>query len=143
VTSPISGPTPTTSVTTGTTGASSTAGNQTLDQNAFLKLLVAQMKYQDPSKPMDASQMMAQTATYTQIQKLSDLVTAQQSAVTAQKIQAASAMVGRSVRYTTPDGHTGTGVVASATLSGSEPTLKVGNTDVPLSSVTEVRSSAG
>ena len=41
------------------------------------------------------------------------------------------------------DGHTGSGVVSSAKLSGSEPTLKVGNTDVPLSSVTEVRSSAG
>jgi flagellar basal-body rod modification protein FlgD len=135
--------TPINSVYTGTTGAAPTAGKQTLDQNAFLQLLVAQMKYQDPSKPMDASQMMAQTATYTQIEKLGDLVTAQQSMIAAQHLQAASAMVGRTVTYTTSGGHTGTGVVTSAMLTGSEPTLKVGNTDVPLSSVTEVRSSAG
>jgi flagellar basal-body rod modification protein FlgD len=125
----------------GGTPGTSTAGNPNLDQNAFLKLLVAQLKYQDPSKPMDASQMMAQTATYTEIEKLSAMQTAQQNMVSAQKLQAAADLVGRTITYTTSDGHTGTGVVASATLSGSEPTLKVGNTDVPLSSVTEVRSS--
>ncbi|TML32249.1 MAG: flagellar hook capping protein, partial [Actinobacteria bacterium] len=109
----------------------------------FLKLLVAQMKYQDPSKPMDSNQLMAQTATFTQVEKLTEMLTTQQSMVTAQRLQAASDMVGRTVSYTTTDGHTGSGVVSSAKLSGSEPTLKVGNTDVPLSSVTEVRSSAG
>jgi flagellar basal-body rod modification protein FlgD len=140
VTSPISG------VTTGlnTTGAGQPASPmKSLDENAFLKLLVAQMKYQDPSKPMDTNEMMAQTATLTQVQKFSALVTAQQDMVSAQHIQTASAMVGRTVTYTTPDGVTATGVVTSATLSGSEPTLKVGNKDVPLSSVTEVRSNAG
>lgn len=125
----------------GGTPGKSTTGNQNLDENSFLKLLVAQLKYQDPSKPMDASQMMSQTATYTEIDKLTALETAQQNLVSAQKLQAAADLVGRTVTYTTSDGHTGTGVVASATLSGSEPTLKVGNTDVPLSSVTEVRSS--
>jgi flagellar basal-body rod modification protein FlgD len=128
---------------TAATGATPAAPAKTLDENAFLKLLVAQLKYQDPSKPVDANQMMSQTATFTQVEKLSALVTAQQSLVSAQHMQTASAMVGRTVAYTTSDGHTGTGVVASATLTGSEPTLKVGNKDVPLSSVTEVRSSAG
>jgi flagellar basal-body rod modification protein FlgD len=140
VTSPISGLS--TTPVAGTAGTAAPSGGQTLDENSFLKLLVAQMKYQDPSKPMDASQMMSQTATYTQIEKLSALATAQQNLVSAQRLQAASDMVGRTIAYTTPDGHTGTGVVASATLTGSEPTLKVGNTDVPLSSVTEVRSNA-
>ena len=140
MTSPISG------VTTGltTTGAGTPASPlKSLDENAFLKLLVAQMKYQDPSKPMDTNEMMAQTSTLTQVEKLGALLTAQQDLVSAQHIQTASALVGRTVSYTTPDGITATGVVTSATLSGSEPTLKVGNKDVPLSSVTEVRQSAG
>ena len=140
MTSPISG------VTTGmtSTGAGPTASPlKSLDENSFLKLLVAQMKYQDPSKPMDTNEMMAQTATLTQVEKLGALVTAQQSLVSSQHIQTASAMVGRTVSYTTPEGITATGVVTSTTITGSEPTLKVGNKDVPLSSVTEVRQSAG
>ena len=123
--------------------AAATAPSKTLDQDAFLKLLVAQLKYQDPSKPLDASQMMAQTATFTQVQKLDQLLTAQQSMVSGQQMEAASAMVGRSVTATTKDGVTATGVVLSATFTGSEPTLRVGNKDVPLSSVTEVRNNAG
>ena len=126
-----------------TTAAKTPTPAKTLDQDAFLKLLVAQMRYQDPSKPMDADAMMSEEATFTQVQQLTQLVTLQQNQISAQHLQAASAMVGRTVAYTTSDGGTGTGVVTSATLTGSEPTLKVGNKDVPLSSVTEVRSTAG
>ena len=34
-----------------------------MGKDTFLRLLVAQMRYQDPSNPVDSSQMMAQTAT--------------------------------------------------------------------------------
>jgi flagellar basal-body rod modification protein FlgD len=51
----------------------------------------------------------------------------------------ATSLVGRTVTYPGPDGLDLTGVVRSATISGSNPTVKVGNTDVPLSSVREVR----
>jgi len=140
LTTPISG---LSGMSTGASTAATPTPAKTLDQDAFLKLLVAQMRYQDPSKPMDADAMMSEEATFTQVQQLTQLVTLQQNQISAQHLQAASAMVGRTVAFTTSDGHTGTGVVTSATLTGSEPTLKVGNKDVPLSSVTEVRSTAG
>ena len=38
-------------------------------EHAFLKLLVAQLKYQDPSKPMDSSEFMAQNAQLTALEK--------------------------------------------------------------------------
>ena len=126
-----------------TTAAKTPTPAKTLDQDAFLKLLVAQMRYQDPSKPMDADAMMSEEATFTQVQQLNQLVSEQQNMLAAQKLQSASSMVGRTIAYQSPDGITATGVVTSATLTGSEPTLKVGNKDVPLSSVTEVRSTAG
>jgi flagellar basal-body rod modification protein FlgD len=55
----------------------------------------------------------------------------------------ASSLVGRTVTYTGTDGREATGVVTSASFTGSSPTVKVGNTDVPLSSVKEVRSTSG
>ena len=142
MTSPISGLTGT-SVTSGNTTTSASAGNNSLGEDAFLKLLVAQMRYQDPSSPMDTSQMMSQTATFTEVEKLTSLLTTQQNLLSAQQMQSAGSLVGRTVSYTATDGTTATGVVSSAKLTGSEPTLVVGNKDVPLSSVTEVRSTAG
>lgn len=140
MTSPISG-------ITGATGATSTTGTTSksknaLDQDAFLKLLVAQLKYQDPTNPSDGTQFLAQTAQFTQVEKLGQIADAQQSMINAQLMLGASGMVGRTVSYVGADGADVTGVVSSAKFSGSTPTLRVGDTDVPLSSVKEVRQTA-
>ncbi|HKS99859.1 MAG TPA: flagellar hook capping FlgD N-terminal domain-containing protein [Rugosimonospora sp.] len=120
------------------TPGTSSSGKQTLDQDAFLKLLVAQLEYQDPSKPADSTAFMAQTAQFTQVETLQEISKEQQQLVSAQLMQSASAMVGRTVSYTSADGTLGTGVVTSATFGTGEPTLRVGTTDVPLSTVTKV-----
>jgi flagellar basal-body rod modification protein FlgD len=112
-----------------------------LGKDDFMKLLVAQLRYQDPSSPADPSQFMAQTAQFTMLEKLTNLDDAQQQLVTAQMQFGASNLVGKTVSYTGADGKQATGVVSAVTFTGSNPTLKVGNTDVPLSSVKEVRSS--
>lgn len=50
---------------------SSTVGKgANLDKDAFLKLLVAQMRYQDPLEPMDNSQMVAQMAQFTSLEQM-------------------------------------------------------------------------
>ena len=46
----------------------STAGG-TVDKNMFLKLLVAQLKNQDPSKPADATQFVTQLAQFQQMEQ--------------------------------------------------------------------------
>jgi flagellar basal-body rod modification protein FlgD len=120
-------------------GKTSNAGKSELGQDAFLKLLVAQLRYQDPSNPADGTQFMAQTAQFTQVEKLTQLVSDQQTMMSTQRMLSAGTMVGRTVSFPGPDGTTSTGVVTSAAFHGSEPTLKVGDKDVPLSSVTEVR----
>jgi flagellar basal-body rod modification protein FlgD len=123
-----------------TAGTTKNAGSgKTLgDQDTFLKLLVAQMKYQDPSKPTDSTQFLAQTAQFTQVEKLGEIA----EMLSAQQLIGASNLVGRTITYLGDDGAEVTGVVTAAKLGGSEPTLKVGNTDVQLSKVTEVRPTA-
>lgn len=123
--------------------APSAAKGNDLDRDAFMKLLVAQMRYQDPNKPVDSSQFMAQTAQFTMVDKLSALESSQQQLLLSQVVLGATNLVGRTISYVDASGATLTGVVSSATLNGSSPTLRVGNTDVPLSSVTEVRTTAG
>jgi flagellar basal-body rod modification protein FlgD len=110
-----------------------------LDKDAFLKLLVAQLKYQDPSNPMDGSAFIAETAQFTAVEKLTEVATAQQDLVAAQLRLGASNLVGRTVGYLDAEGKLVTGVVTSASFTGSTPTLKVGDKDVALSDVKEVR----
>ncbi|EDZ98128.1 flagellar hook capping protein [Burkholderia sp. H160] len=55
---------------------SSTSGTSASDlQNTFLQLLVAQMKNQDPTNPMDSSQMTSQLAQISTVQGISNLNT--------------------------------------------------------------------
>jgi flagellar basal-body rod modification protein FlgD len=112
--------------------------NDELGKDDFLKLLVAQLKYQDPSKPMDSSEFMAQTAQFTSVEKLTTLTEGQTSMLAASNFQAASSMVGRTVTYPGADNVDVTGVVSSARFSTDGPVLRVGDKDVPLTSVKEV-----
>ena len=113
------------------------AGSKSVgDQDTFLKLLVAQLKYQDPSNPADSTQFLAQTAQFTQVEKLGQIADMLQS----QQLIGASALVGAQVTYQDANGMTQTGIVSKTKLNGdSEPTLVVGDTDVQLSKVTEVQ----
>ncbi|MBT8225279.1 MAG: flagellar hook capping protein [Dactylosporangium sp.] len=142
MTTPIAGGSGTTSA-GATSAASGSAATTGMDQDTFLKLLVAQLKYQDPSKPVDSSQFMSQTAQFTMVEQLTSLASGQGDLLAAQLRLGASNLIGRTVTYPDADDNLITGVVASATFSGSSPTLRVGNTDVPLSSVREVRTAAG
>ncbi|WP_454278845.1 flagellar hook assembly protein FlgD [Sphingomonas sp. Marseille-Q8236] len=60
-------------------GASSTSTaakkSDTLDQSAFLKLLTAQLKNQDPFSPMDNTQMVAQMAQFSSVAGISEMNT--------------------------------------------------------------------
>ena len=110
------------------------------DKDTFLKLLVAQLKYQDPSKPADSTQFLAQTAQFTQVEKLGDVVDMLKS----QRLIGASSLVGHTVNYMDENGATLSGVISAAKLNGdSEPTLRIGNTDVQLSKIMEVQSNPG
>jgi flagellar basal-body rod modification protein FlgD len=118
------------------TGTDASKGKDLGDKDTFLKLLVAQLKYQDPSNPADSTQFLAQTAQFTQVEKLEGILDMLKS----QQLIGASALVGRTVTYMDPNGDHQTGVINSAKLNGdSEPTLRIGNTDVQLSKVMEVQ----
>jgi len=111
-----------------------------MGKDVFLKLLVAQMKYQDPGKPADSSQFMAQTATFTQVEKLEEIATQNASLLALQRSSSAAALVGRTVKYTDESGATKTGVVSSVRLGSdtSEAVAVVGGVAVEMGRITEV-----
>ncbi len=51
-----------------------TAKSGDLDKEAFLQLLVTQMKYQDPLKPTDNTEYVSQLATFSELEQMTNLV---------------------------------------------------------------------
>lgn len=109
-----------------------------LSSQQFLQLLVAQLKYQDPSNPVDNSTLMNETATLNQISTMQQLSQASTSQMQAEQQQTAASMVGRTVTYLDSSGATQSGYVSAATISGTSPTLTVGGQVVGLSQVQQV-----
>ena len=109
-----------------------------LGKDAFMSLLVASMKYQDPSKPMDTAAFMQETATLTQVQAAEQNAKVSLDMLSAQRAQSASSLVGHTVTYSTLEGNLVTGYVSAATISTAKPTLRIGTADVELSQIQQV-----
>jgi flagellar basal-body rod modification protein FlgD len=121
------------------TASSTVERGDQMGKEVFLKLLVAQMRNQDPSNPMDSGQMMAQTATFTQVEKLDELATQNAAMLVLQEASTAGAMVGRTATYTDSDGGTVTGKISSVRLAqgNQEAVAVIGGKDVPVGRITE------
>jgi flagellar basal-body rod modification protein FlgD len=68
MTSPVSGA-GSASGTTSDNFSTPTTGNQTVDKNMFLQLLVAQLKNQDPLNPSDGTQFIGQLAQFQELEQ--------------------------------------------------------------------------
>ncbi len=84
--------------------AGSTAPKKSLDKDAFMTLLVTQLKNQDPMNPSDSSQLAAQLAQFTSVEQLTQLneaVTSQEislrEATLLSKTSLSAALIGRRV----------------------------------------------
>lgn len=126
--------------TTATTGAAS-APKQTLDAEVFLQLLVAQMKNQDPSSPLDTNDMMAQTTQLAMMEQLVALTDTSTEAFALTMRQNATALLGQEASYLDADGKTQTGVVSKVSFEKGIPLLTIGDTTVPLDAVSGVTAS--
>jgi flagellar basal-body rod modification protein FlgD len=141
MTDPVSGIVGTTSA-AAQTAATNQPTKSLLDPQAFLQLLVAQLKYQDPTNPVDTSTFMNQTAMLSQVQTMNTMSATLTALVGAQQAQAATSLIGKTVTYADSSGKQVTGVVTAASILATGATLHVGDATVPLSSVLEVSAPA-
>jgi flagellar basal-body rod modification protein FlgD len=108
------------------------------DKDMFLKLLVAQMKYQDPMNPTDSSEFLSQSAQFTALEKMSTTAEQVTQLVGLQMAFGASSLVGRTVTYPMDDGTSVSGQVSSVKFTATGPILRVDGVDVDFTDVTAV-----
>lgn len=90
---------------TSTSATQSDAVSKTqVDYQSFLKLLVAQMKNQDPTNPMDSTQYMAQLAAFSQVEQSVQMNGKLDQMLQSSTLDQAAAIIGRTL--TSADGAT-------------------------------------
>jgi flagellar basal-body rod modification protein FlgD len=113
-----------------------------MGSDSFLKLLVAQLRYQNPMSPSDPTAMMGQIAQYAQVEALTKLQQGQAADQSLSEARLATDLVGKTIQAS--DGlQTESGRVVSVRFTATGPVLVLGNgSEVTLSAVTEVNQSA-
>ena len=110
-----------------TSNQATSAATQSLSYNDFLTLLMAEMKNQDPTQPMDPAQMVSQLATVSEVGQAVQTNTNLASLLTATSLTQAESLIGKTI--TSADGSTSGQVSSvSVTSAGAVATLANGAT---------------
>ncbi len=115
--------------------ASGNAKSSSVQSKDFLYLLTMQLQYQDPTNPMDNSEMLAQEAQFTTLEQMENLASGFTKFSAAYQ---ANSFLGQTVEVEV-DGKTTKGKVDYIDYSdASGASLSIGGRSFPLSSVTKV-----
>lgn len=104
----------------------STSGASTLTLQDFLQVLTTQLTYQDPLKPLDNQQFMAQIAQFTTLEQTQQMTANLQSLAANQAAQQSVGLLGQHV-YLVGSADTSPSQVTEVSLSGGTPTFTVTN----------------
>lgn len=131
---------------TGGTAAKTSDSQNTLGQDAFLKILVTQMKHQDPMEPLKDTEFIGQMAQFTSLEQLTNLNKTMTQFVgnsTNQTLADHANLIGTSVDWTYEvDGkiESGQGIVKALSSKNGELTIELlesGN-KIPLSAINRI-----
>jgi flagellar basal-body rod modification protein FlgD len=128
------------------TGSSSSSTTSTADRYSslkvsdFIELLVTELTNQDPTEPVDTSTILEEVSMIKSIQSEQDLTDTLDNMDQSTNIASAANLIGRKIKGLDSSSDTVTGTVDSVTIDGDTVTLKVGNSEVDLSNVSEIES---
>jgi flagellar basal-body rod modification protein FlgD len=117
--------------------------SQTMDSEVFMKLLVTQLRNQDPSSPMDTNQMISQQTQLAMMEQITNQTTTANENFSLQMRIAAANLVGKQVSYT--DATSGTSITGTATAvsyAASVPTVTVNGKKVNLDVISGISTAA-
>jgi len=101
-----------------------------LGQEEFLKILLSQLQYQDPLKPLDNQQFLAQLAQFSTLAQTSQLNDRIDTLLNIQSATQSVGLIGRTVEVQSTVGDTAAvGVVTSLSFANGQPLINVKKSD--------------
>ncbi len=112
-------------------GISATTGNAAfgLDFQSLLRIILTQLTYQDPLKPLDNFQFVSQLAQFSQLQQSQTLNDSISSLLSAQSATQATGLLGRTVDYRASDDTLLSGTVKAISFANGAPQLTIQTAD--------------
>lgn len=111
---------------------------QNLDQEDFLQLLSVQLAQQDPTKPVDSTDFIAQMAQFSSLEQSTKLANDMSDMRGDARFQVANSFIGREVTFEDTDGTLSTGTVTAVEPRDGDTLLDLDGTFVPISAVVRV-----
>lgn len=121
------------------TSQSVASQNNQMGKADFLKLLIMQMRYQDPLEPVKDTQYIAQLAQFNSLEQMQNLNTSVSSMLRWSQTTQASSLINREVdAIDTNSGSLVSGTVSEVRIRDGEPKLVVGAQEISLKDVIRI-----
>lgn len=109
-----------------------------LGKDDFMQLLIAQLRNQDPMKPMEDKEFIAQLATFSSLEATEKMASQLEELTGASMIVQAATLIGKQVTAKLTTGEMITGTVSQVKMVSGQPVAVVNGTDIDTSLITVI-----
>jgi flagellar basal-body rod modification protein FlgD len=113
-------------------------GKRELDRDAFLKILITQLQYQDPTQPMQDKEFIAQMAQFSSLEQMNKVASSNEQVFQVSAMALGTQLLGNNVSYHDEDGNVKTGEVKAVKNVEGQIKVQVDDQLVDLSVIDQV-----
>ena len=133
----------TSTTSTKTTGTSSKASAQLgaaagMGKDDFMQLLIAQLKNQDPMKPMEDKEFVTQLAQFSALEASEKMTQQMEELTGSQMLVQAATLIGKQVSAKLESGEVVTGTISQVKMLSGQPTAVVNGREIDTSLITQI-----
>jgi flagellar basal-body rod modification protein FlgD len=118
--------------------AQNQGSKNSLSEADFMKLLITQLRNQDPTKPLEDKEFITQMTQLTSLKQLNEMITTMQTFSKELAFTRTLGLVNKWVVYERTDGVMAQGLVESIRVKNGQTFLNVNNEEVALEQVSEI-----
>ena len=109
-----------------------------MGQQQFMQLLIAQLKNQDPMKPMEDKEFITQLAQFSSLEAMEKMTDQMEALTSSQMLVQAATLLGKQVTAKLENGEVVTGTISQVKILDGQPTAVVNGKEIDTSLITQI-----